>query len=91
MVIDTLSEENARSYLEDNRIHMIADLTCRRIRNLETLAMSSDRRQTIDRNDEVEKTLPPITVRSAPCKQYLIGRSSFFLMPDRGIGSAEEL
>ena len=36
---------------------MIADLTCRRIRNLETLAMSSDRRQTIDRNDEVEKNI----------------------------------
>jgi hypothetical protein len=57
LIIDTLSDENARSYLEDNRIHMIANLTCRRIRNLETLAMSSDRRQTIDRNDEVEKNI----------------------------------
>ena len=43
--------------MDDSRIKMIADLTMRRIRNLEMLAMSSDRRQMIDSYDEVEKNI----------------------------------
>lgn len=55
IIIDILSEENAKMYMDGSRIKMIADLTMRRIRNLEMLAMSSDRRQVIDSFDEVKK------------------------------------
>ena len=55
IIIDILSEEKAKMYMDGSRIKMIADLTMRRIGNLEMLAMSSDRRQAIDGYDEVEK------------------------------------
>ena len=54
-IVKTLSEENAKAYMDDARVKMIAGLTERRIKNLETLAISKDRVQTIDDADEVEK------------------------------------
>jgi hypothetical protein len=57
LIVKTLSEDNAKAYIDDARIEMITYLTGRRIKNLETLAMTKDRVQTIDQNGEVEKNI----------------------------------
>ena len=57
LIVNTFSEENAKAYMDDSGIKMIADLTARRIKNLETLAKSDDRVQTIDNVDEVEENI----------------------------------
>lgn len=57
IVVETLSDENAKAYMDDFRIKMIGELVCRRIRNLQTLAMSVGRRQEINTDDEVEKNI----------------------------------
>ena len=53
LIVNVLSEKNATAYMDESRIKMIADLTYRRVRNLEMLAMSSGRVQVIDNDDEV--------------------------------------
>ena len=40
MIKEILSDENAKDYMEENRIRVIAELTERRIKNLKTLAKS---------------------------------------------------
>ncbi len=57
LIVDILSEENAKVYMDDVRTNMIATLTERRIRNLENLAMLADRVQVIDNDDEVGKNV----------------------------------
>lgn len=57
IVVETLSDENAKAYMDDFRIKMIGELVCRRIRDLQTLAMSVGRRQEINTDDEVEKNI----------------------------------
>ena len=44
--------------MEERRIHAIAELTERRIRNLEMLAGVKNRKQGISTDDEVEKDIP---------------------------------
>ncbi len=53
LIVNVLSEKNATAYMDESRIKMIADLTYRRVRNLEMLAMSSGRVQVIDNDNEV--------------------------------------
>ena len=53
LIVDMLSEEKAKVYMDDVRTNMIATLTERRIRNLENLAMLAGRVQVIDNDDEV--------------------------------------
>ena len=57
MITDILSDEKAKDYLEERRIHVIAELTERRIRNLEMLAGEKERKQVISTDDEVEKDI----------------------------------
>ena len=57
LIVKTLSAENAKAYIDDSRIEMITYLTSRRIKNLETLAKTNDRVQTIDTVDEVEHNI----------------------------------
>ena len=57
LIVDMLSEEKAKVYMDDVRTNMIATLTERRIRNLEKLAMLADRVQVIDNDDEVGKNV----------------------------------
>jgi hypothetical protein len=57
LITETLSKENARAYMDDSRIRVIAELTCRRIKNLEALAASNDRVQIINNVDEVGKNV----------------------------------
>ena len=57
LIVDMLSEEKAKVYMDDVRTNMIATLTERRIRNLENLAMLADRVQVIDNDDEVGKNV----------------------------------
>ncbi|MCR5636695.1 MAG: HipA domain-containing protein [Clostridiales bacterium] len=53
MITKILSDKNAKDYMEENRIRVIAELTKRRIKNLETLANSKTHRQNITTDDEV--------------------------------------
>ncbi len=53
MIKKILSDENAIDYMEESRIRIIAELTERRIKNLETFAGSKTRRQTVNTKDEV--------------------------------------
>ena len=55
MILEILTEEKARAYVEGNRAQTIAELTERRIRNVMTLAESKDRRQVISAEDEVSE------------------------------------
>ena len=57
MITEILSDENAKDYLEENRIRVIAELTERRIKNLEALAKSKTHKQTITADDEVGKNV----------------------------------
>ncbi len=57
MITEIFSDENAKDYMEENRIRVIAELTERRIRYLETLAKSRTHKQTITTNDEVGKNI----------------------------------
>ena len=57
MITEILSDENAKDYMEENRIRVIAELTERRIKNLEALANSKTRKQTITTDDEVGKNI----------------------------------
>jgi len=57
MITDILSDEKAKDYLEERRIHAIAELTERRIRNLEMLASEKERKQVVSTDDEVEKDI----------------------------------
>ena len=56
-VVGVLSGENAKDYMEENRIRVIAELTKIRIRNLEALARSETRKQIITTEDEVGKNV----------------------------------
>lgn len=53
MIVNVLSDENARDYMDENRIRAIAELTRKRIEHLKLLAGSHERTQTIGLNDEV--------------------------------------
>ena len=53
MIMKILSDENAKDYMEENRIRVIAELAERRIRNIETLAQSKTYKQTITTDDEL--------------------------------------
>lgn len=57
MITDILSDESAKDYMEEKRIRVIAKLTERRIKNLETLAKSKTHKQTITTDDEVGKNI----------------------------------
>ncbi len=57
MITEILSDENAKDYMDENRIRVIAELTGRRIKNLETLAKSKTYKQTITTDDEVGKNI----------------------------------
>ncbi|MBP0960667.1 MAG: HipA domain-containing protein [Oscillospiraceae bacterium] len=57
MITDILSDENAKDYMEERRIRVIAELTERRIGNLEMLAGEKERKQVISTDDEVEKDI----------------------------------
>ena len=57
MITEILSDENAKDYMEENRIRVIAELTERRIKNLKTLANSKTHKQTITTDDEVGKNV----------------------------------
>ncbi len=56
-ITEILSDENAKDYMEENRIRVIAELTEHRIRNLEALAGSKTHKQTITIGDEVGKNI----------------------------------
>ena len=53
MIVGVLSDENARDYMDENRIRAIAELTRKRIEHLKQLAGSHERTKTIGLNDEV--------------------------------------
>lgn len=57
MITEILSDENAKDYMEENRIRVIAELTERRIKNLKTLAKSKTHKQTITTDDEIGKNI----------------------------------
>ncbi|MBQ7638767.1 MAG: HipA domain-containing protein [Clostridia bacterium] len=57
MIMEILSDKNAKDYMEENRIRVIAELTERRIKNLETLANSKTHKQTVTTDDEVDKNI----------------------------------
>lgn len=57
MIVNVLSDENARDYMDENRIRAIAELTRKRIEHLKQLAGSHERTQTIDLNDEVTENV----------------------------------
>lgn len=57
MIVDVLSDENARDYMEESRIRAIAELTRKRIEYVKKLAESQERSQTIDLNDEVTENV----------------------------------
>ena len=57
MITDILSDGNAKDYMEENRVRVIAELTERRIKNLEALANSKTHKQTITTDDEVGKNI----------------------------------
>ena len=57
MITEILSDENAKDYMEENRIRVIAELTERRIKNLEALANSKTHKQTITTDDEVGQNI----------------------------------
>ena len=57
MITEILSDENAKDYMEENRIRVIAELTERRIKNLQTLSNSKTHKQTITTDDEVGKNI----------------------------------
>ena len=57
MITDILSDENAKDYMEERRIRVIAELTECRIGNLEMLAGEKERKQVISTDDEVEKDI----------------------------------
>ena len=57
MITEILSDENAKDYMEENRIRVIAELAERRIKNLETLAKSKTHKQAITTDDEVGKNV----------------------------------
>ena len=48
-----LSDENARDYMDENRINVIAELTEHRIRNVQMLAQSKTRVRRITTEDDV--------------------------------------
>ena len=53
MIERMLSDENAKDYMEEKRIHAIADLTERRIKILQSIAGEKRRTQIISTDDEV--------------------------------------
>lgn len=53
MITKILSDENAKDYMEENRIRVIAELTERRIGFIESLAKSRTYKQTVTTDDEV--------------------------------------
>ncbi len=55
MIKEILSDENAKDYMEENRIRVIAELAERRIKNLEAFASSKTHTQIITTDDEVGK------------------------------------
>lgn len=57
MIVSVLSDENARDYMDENRIRAIAELTRKRIGHLKQLAGSHERTQTIDLNYEVTENI----------------------------------
>ena len=57
MIVGVLSDKNARDYMDESRIHAIAELTRKRIEYLKQLAGSHERKQTIDLNDEVTENV----------------------------------
>ena len=57
MITKILSDENAKDYMEENRIRAIAGLTERRIGYLKALADSKTRKQTVTTDDEVDKNV----------------------------------
>lgn len=57
MIVEILSDEKAKDYMEENRIRIIAELTERRIRTLKALANTKAHRQTITTDDEVGENI----------------------------------
>ena len=57
MIIDILSSDGAENYLDENRIRVIAEMTERRIRNLEMLAMSTTPTRGMTTEDDVEEDI----------------------------------
>lgn len=57
MIIDILSSDGAENYLDENRIRVIAEMTERRIRNLEMLAMSPTPTRGMTTEDDVEEDI----------------------------------
>lgn len=57
IITSILSDENATDYMDETRIRVIAELTERRIRNIESLAMSHTRVQSITTEDDVEEDI----------------------------------
>ena len=57
MITEILSDENAKEYMEENRIRVIAELTERRIKDLERLAASGTHRQAVTTDDEVGRNI----------------------------------
>ena len=57
MIIDILSSDGAEHYLDENRIRVIAEMTERRIRNLEMLAMSPTPTRGMTTEDDVEEDI----------------------------------
>ncbi len=57
IIMSILSDENATDYMDETRIRVIAELTERRIHNVESLAMSHTRVQSITTEDDVEEDI----------------------------------
>ncbi len=57
IIREILSDEKMLDYFDERRINVIAELTERRIRNLEMLASEKERKQVVSTDDEVEKDI----------------------------------
>jgi hypothetical protein len=57
MIIGILSAEDAKDYLDENRVRVIAEMADRRIRNLQMLAMSHTHVQNLSTDDDVEEDI----------------------------------
>lgn len=55
LITETLSDESAKDYMDDARIRLIAELTERRIRNVEALAANRSGVRSMTTEDDVEE------------------------------------
>lgn len=57
MIVRVLSDENAKDYMEENRIRVIAELAAKRIKQVELLAENKSYSQTINTADELTENI----------------------------------